>query len=230
MAKKLLAVVLSVLMLASVFSVSVSAAGEQSRFESKVENVLGILIGNGEGVEVEVGDDFLSALKKNGTSSARLAKTMSTYAVVAAEDVKDVEAVAQAIADGSAYKVVTLEDGKKTVYITVDIVANPELFDEEVFRAAVVKLIDKQNEVIPEGEEENFDLLDYNRFAGELYLHMFLYQVLAPVKDLEWLPMVTDAYERVVMADMDITETRVPGVLMTAIGYFLLEVLGKFGI
>ena len=62
MAKKLLAVILSVLMLASVFSVSVSAADEKSAFEAKVESALGILIGNGEKVDVQVDADLLSAL------------------------------------------------------------------------------------------------------------------------------------------------------------------------
>ena len=230
MAKKFLAIILSVLMLMSVFAVSASAAAEQSKFETKVEEALGLLIGNGEEVEVEAEAAFVNALKKNGTSSSRLVKSMSNYAVVAAEDVDEIDAVAQAIADGTAYNVVVLEDGRKTVYISVDIVANPELFDEEVFRAAVVKIVDKQNDVIPLDEVENFDLLDYNRFAGELYLHMFLYHVLEPFKDIEWLPTVQDAYARVARADMDITETRVPGILMTAIGYVLLELLGTLGI
>lgn len=230
MAKKLLAVVLSVLMLASVFSVSASAAAEQSKFETKVENALGLLIGNGEKVDVEVDDSLVKALKKNGTGYTSLVNSMSDYAVVAAADVDGVDAVAQAIADGTAYRVVVLGNGKKTVYISVDLVNNPEIFDEDVFRAAVVKIIDGQNEYIKDEDVENLDLLDYNRFAGELYLHMFLYQILEPFKDIEWMPMVADAYSRVARANMDITETRIPPVLMTLVGYIMLEFLGKLGL
>lgn len=230
MAKKFLAVFLSVLMLVSVFSVSASALGGSSRFEKRVENALGLLIGNGEEVDVEVDDSLVKALKKNGTGYTSLVKSMSDYAVVAAADVDEVDAVAQAIADGSAYKIVVLEDGKKTVYISVDLIANPEIFDEDVFRAAVVKLIDKQNEVIPEGEAENFELLDYNRFAGELYLHMFLYQVVEPFKDIEWMPMVADVYAMTKVADMNIDEARIPPIIMTVVGYIILEFLGKLGI
>lgn len=229
MAKKLLAVILSILMLVSVFSVSASAA-DKSVFEAKVESALGLLIGNGEGVDVEVGADFLSALKENGTGSRRLAKSMSNYAVVKASDVKDVDAVAEAIADGSAYNIKVLEDGKQTVYISVDLVAHPELFDEEVFRAAVVKLIDKQNEVIPEEEIDNFDLLDYNRFAGELYLHMLIYRFTAPVKDATWLPLVEELYNMSSVADMNIDESRIPPFFMEIIGFIIFELFGKLGI
>ena len=230
MAKKLLAVILSVLMLASAFSVSVSAADEKSAFEAKVESALGILIGNGEKVDVQVDADLLSALKANGTGSRRLAKSMSNYAVVAAEDVKDVDAVAQAIADGSAYKIVALENGKKTVYISVDLVANPEIFNEDVFRAAVVKLVDAQNEVISEEDAENLDLLDYNRFAGELYLHMIIYRVVAPVKDAQWLPLVADLYNMSSVADMNIDESRIPPFFIEIIGFIIFELFGKLGI
>lgn len=230
MAKKFLAILLSVLMLVSVFSVSASAIGESSRLEKRVEEVLSVFIGNGDDVKVEIGSDFLNALKKNGSGYGRVAKTMSTYAVVAAADVDDVDAVAQAIADGSAYKIVVLENGKKTVYISVDLTANPEIFEEDVFRAAVVKLIDKQNEVIPEGEAENFELLDYNRFAGELYLHMFLYQIVEPFKDIEWMPMVADVYAMTKVADINIDEARIPPFIMTVVGYIMLEFLGKLGL
>lgn len=230
MAKKLLAVILSVLMLVSVFAVSASAANGQSAFETKVENVLGTLIGNGDKVDVEVPADLLSALKENGTGSRRLASSMSNYAVVAAEDVKDVDAVAQAIADGSAYNIKVLEDGRQTVYISVDLVANPEIFNEDVFRAAVVKLIDKQNEVIPEDEIDNFELLDYNRFAGELYLHMLIYRFTSPVKDAEWLPFVADLYNMSSVADMNIDESRIPPFFMEIIGFIIFEFFGKLGI
>ena len=84
--------------------------------------------------------------------------------------------------------------------------------------------------VISEEDAENLDLLSYNRFAGELYLHMIIYRVVAPVKDAQWLPLVADLYNMSSVADMNIDESRIPPFFIEIIGFIIFELFGKLGI
>ena len=59
---------------------------------------------------------------------------------------------------------------------------------------------------------------------------MFLYQIVEPFKDIEWMPMVADVYAMTKVADINIDEARIPPVIMTAVGYIMLEFLGKLGL
>ncbi|MBQ8027847.1 MAG: hypothetical protein IJ262_00405 [Clostridia bacterium] len=232
--KKFLALVLTVVMLLSatvIPSSAVSLSGKlESKLETVVESLLGTLIGNGEKTDVDVDGAFIEALKEEMSYIGYnpLAKELSGYAVVQYGAVEDVEAVAESIAENTSYRAYVTDNGKTSVYIVIDLEENPELFDSEVFRAAVVKIVDKQGEVIEE-DAENLDLMDYNRFAGELYLHMLLFQVTAPFKDIDWIPLVSDIYNTASGAEMDVTESRFPSSLLVVIGFVVLEIFGRLG-
>ena len=92
----------------------------------------------------------------------------------------------------------------------------------DVFRAAVYKICDKQKEFV--ASEADFDLLTYTRFAGELYLHMRIYQIADPMADI--LGTVFDFLNKIVemtgIADMNIDESRFPGFLFDIIGAIML--------
>lgn len=231
--KKLLSVILAVIMLLSVTFIPASAASSsrlENRLEAVVEGLFGTLIGNGDKVKVDVDDELIAAIRSGmqNVGYGSLAKSLSGYAVVRYGDVKDVDAIAEAISEKTVYEMYVTKDGATSVYIAVDLRENPELFDSEVFRAAVVKIIDKQGKAL-DPTAENIELLDYNRFAGELYLHMLIYQFTAPFKDIEWLPLVGELYDMAVVSEMNIDESRLPSSLFVAIGVIVLELFDRFG-
>ena len=220
MFKKTLALLLSVMMLFTM-ALPASAASSEAKTQENIEAFFSELLGG----KVEIGDDFFKAITENlgaAPSKKAVAGAVSQYAVVAAEDVNSAEALAEAIADDSVYTIKTLENGKKTVYIAVNVAEHPELFDMEVFRAAVYKICDKQNEFVD--SPERFDLLTYKRFAGELYLHMRIYEIADPLSIV--LGAVFDFINKIVemtgVADMNIDENRFPGFMFDIIGELVL--------
>lgn len=223
MFKKTLALALALMMLFSM-ALPASAASSTAKTEENIEAFFSELLGG----KVEIGDDFFAAITENlgaAPSKKAVAGAVSQYALVAAEDVNSTEALAEAIANDSVYTIKTLENGKQTVYIAVNVAEHPELFEMDVFRAAVYKICDKQNameEVV--ANPENFDLLTYTRFAGELYLHMRIYQIADPMSMV--LGSVFDFINKIVemtgVADMNIDESRFPGFLFDIIGGILL--------
>ena len=220
MFKKTLALLLSVMMLFTM-ALPASAASSEAKTQENIEAFFSELLDG----KVEIGDDFFKAITENlgaAPSKKAVAGAVSQYAVVAAEDVNSAEALAEAIADDSVYTIKTLENGKKTVYIAVNVAEHPELFDMEVFRAAVYKICDKQNEFVD--SPESFDLLTYKRFAGELYLHMRIYEIADPLSIV--LGAVFDFINKIVemtgVADMNIDENRFPGFMFDIIGELVL--------
>ena len=220
MFKKTLALLLSVMMLFAM-ALPASAANSEAKTQENIEAFFSELLGG----KVEIGDDFFKAITENlgaAPSKKAVAGAVSQYAVVAAEDVNSAEALAEAIADDSVYTIKTLENGKKTVYIAVNVAEHPELFDMEVFRAAVYKICDKQNEFVD--SPESFDLLTYKRFAGELYLHMRIYEIADPLSIV--LGAIFDFINKIVemtgVADMNIDENRIPSVVFDIIGELVL--------
>lgn len=218
MFKKTISVVLALMMLFTMFALPSTAADATKNLEAYYSELLG--------TEAQVDDALIDAiLGEAGANPTKedLANAVSQYAVVAAEDVDSVDALAEAIANDSVYTIKTLENGKQTVYIAVDVANHPELFDMDVFRAAVYKICDKQNELVE--TPEDFDLLTYTRFAGELYVHMRIYQfadplsiVLGPIFDF-----INKIVEMTAIADMNIDEARFPGGIFDLIGQLLLR-------
>ena len=220
MFKKSIAILLALMMLFSM-ALPASAADSSAKTQENVEAFFSELLGG----EVEIGEEFYEAILSGldaAPSKNEVAGAVAQYAVVAAEDVDSVDALAQAIADDSVYTIKTLENGKQTIYIAVNVAEHPELFEMDVFRAAVYKICDKQKEFV--ASEADFDLLTYTRFAGELYLHMRIYQIADPMADI--LGTVFDFLNKIVemtgIADMNIDESRFPGFLFDIIGAIML--------
>ena len=232
MAKKILAVILTVVMLVSATAVPASAASVfdiASKFEKVVSEVLGDFIGADADADVFVDADFFNAIRKDSKvlTGSNVSKSLSNFAIVKAADVADVDEMAQAIADGAVYDIAVMENGKTTVYVAVDLTKYPELFDNAVFNAAVVKMVDKTTGMVT---GDNLDIMDYNRFAGELYIHMVAYQLTAPFKDLEWMSLAADIYEHASVANLNADESRLPSFIFVVIGYMVLEWLAKLPI
>lgn len=221
MFRKTLSVVLALMMIFATTAVPASAASSTAQTQKKVEAFFSELLGG----KVEIDEDFFSAILSEigfAPSKKAVASAVSQYAVVAAEDVDSVDALAEAIANDSVYTIKTLENGKQTIYIAVNVAEHPELFEMDVFRAAVYKICDKQNEFVT--SEDEFDLLSYTRFAGELYLHMRIYQVADPLSIVlgAVFDFINDIVEMTGVADMNIDESRFPGFLFDIIGSLVM--------
>ena len=220
MFKKISTLLLALVMLFSM-ALPASAADSSAKAQENVEAFFSELLGG----KVEIGEEFYEAILSGldaSPSKNEVANAVSQYAVVAAEDVDSVDALAQANADDSVYTIKTLENGKKTVYNAVNVAEHPELFEMDVFRAAVYKICDKQKEFVT--SEADFDLLTYTRFAGELYLHMRIYEIADPLSIV--LGAVLDFINKIVemtgVADMNIDENRFPGFMFDIIGELVL--------
>lgn len=220
MFKKSIAILLALMMLFSM-ALPASAADSSAKAQENIEKFFSELLGG----KVEIGEEFYEAIVNEmdaSPSKNEVANAVSQYAVVAAEDVDRVGSLSEAIANDSVYTIKTLKNGKQTIYIAVNVVEHPELFEMDIFRAAVYKICDKQKEFVT--SEADFDLLTYTRFAGELYLHMRIYQVAEPMADV--LGTVFDFLNKIVemtgIADMNIDENRFPGFMFDIIGELVL--------
>lgn len=139
-------------------------------------------------------------------------------------NIEDIPAVADDIIDKAEYSYVLLEDGKETVFIAVNIEEHPEILNRSLLMEATEKLYNEQKAFFPDMAEES--LMSYEHIAGELALHAILYAV-----SNEYLS-VTGATEGIIfnlwqkarIANLDITEARVPGELIQMVGTYIMGV------
>ncbi|MGN0468013.1 MAG: hypothetical protein ACI4GY_04755 [Acutalibacteraceae bacterium] len=226
MFKKAISILLSVVMIFS-FAVLPASAAESDEANEKITVAVNLALSalTAEDDEVIYSDEALTEkiIEENGAdvTVSELSKELSSLVLVKESELSSADK-AKAIADDSSYHVVTLSSGKKTVYIAVDLAAHPELFDIEVFHDAVIALVDKQNEYI-EGEE-NVSLLDYNRLAGELALHMIIYKAAEPFYGKIDSALINFLYENAVISEINIDEMRVPGPVFTFIGLLIMQI------
>lgn len=228
MMKKLTAILLALTLTLSCFALSASAAQGQTAAEEKIAQATAValeaVLGDGAKV-VDIDKNLTEAIiAQNGTDVTvkELADAVSNLVLVKESDLEQSDA-AKAIADDCSYKAVTLKDGKKTVYIVLDLSKHPELFDIDVFHDSVVAMGDRQSEYVTEGDE--FTLMDYNRIAGELALHMIVYKALKPFYNPNGLSVINKIYEDARICTIDVTEKRAPASLMTAIGFVFMRIL-----
>lgn len=221
--KKLSTLLLALVMLFSM-AIPATAAETKGNTQENIEKFFSELLGG----KVEIGEEFYEAIVNEmdaSPSKNEVANAVSQYAVVAAEDVDRVGSLSEAIANDSVYTIKTLKNGKQTIYIAVNVVEHPELFEMDIFRAAVYKICDKQNAIEEvAADPESFNLLTYKRFAGELYLHMRIYEIADPLSIV--LGAVFDFINKIVemtgVADMNIDENRFPGFMFDIIGELVL--------
>ena len=218
-----MAVLIAIALLSTMLVVPATAASSEARTEKTIEAFFTELLG----AKAEVDEKLLSEiLKKSGSSPTEqsVAKAVSRYAVVPVESASALDVIAETVATDSVYTIKTLENGKKTIYVAVDIVKHPELFEKDIFRKAVYEICDRQIEFVE--REAEFDLLGYTRFAGELYLHMVIYRVVDPFVDTlgSAIGIIMKVYNMAKVADMNIDEKRFPEVLMNLIGEIMMRI------
>lgn len=139
-------------------------------------------------------------------------------------NIEDIPATSEDIIAKAEYTYVLNEDGKETVFIAVNIEEHPELLNRALLMEAAQKLYDEQKALYPDMAEEN--MMSYEHIAGELALHAVLYAVsneyLAVTGATEGT--IFDLWQRARIADLNITEDRIPGEIILIAGTYIVGV------
>ena len=200
-----------------------------AQLEAAVEAVAGALVDADENAIVTVNAALLETVADEADTPEEIADFFSTLIFV---EKSEVEAVSQKIADSCKYRITTLENGKKTVYVAVDFRTCYQIFDARVFLNASKKIYDKCEELaIDNGMDVNpdaYDLMSYSHLAGELAMHMILADIsndMGGSKEGSWLNKI---YNMSVVADLNVDESRISPDLIVFFGNILTAILDLF--
>ena len=229
--KKLLSLTL-VLIMALSFAVPTWAADDtldSAELSSAVEAAAAALVAADDDATVKPNAALYAAAVAEADTPEEVADFFSGFVFV--EDSK-IEAISQRIADSSEYKVVVIENGKKTVYIAVDLIKNPEIFDARVFLNATEKMLNKAEEkAIADGMNDNpasYDLMSYNHLAGELAMHMILADMTNDLGATKGNGILKDLYDRAILSELNIDEDRIAPAIIEFFGNTVLFFFNTF--
>ncbi len=213
--KKLIAVLLSVLMLLPMAVLPSFAAEENiilsgETLDAAVDAAAAALAGVPEGATYRV----QSRVRQNAVAAKDLAKSFAGYIFV---NPNKVEGISDAIANDADYTVTVMENGKKTVYIAVDLREHPEIANLDVLRAAVKKLDAKQQQAA--AGESDVDLMSYQHIAGELALHVIVAAAMSAIGKDE----SDETLRSSMVANLNKDESRFPTQLIEFLGKFIMD-------
>ena len=232
MLKKSLSLILVILMAFS-FVVTASAADEEAALTEAealaiAEVGVAALVAE-EGDEVTLGKGLADVLTDNADTPEEISRVIGRFVFI--EESK-VEELSDAIIADSVYTVKVIADGKETVYVAVDTVKYPEIYDARVFLSVVDKLLVKCDEVAAaDGVDitsDNYNPMSYNHIAGELALHMMLADTTDMLGANSWNSTLKDIYDRAALVNLNVDEARFPQSLMEMLGWFVTFIFNIF--
>lgn len=162
---------------------------------------------------------------ESGMLIEELKAILQRYIFVKVDDVDAASMKAIESADIS-YELVTDTDG--TVYISVDIENNPDIFNFSVFRNVVDGLYAAQGEeLIKNNNGETDYAMSYEHIAGELALHAVVFAVTNEVINVTGTKneIIVKLYEKAAVAALNYDEARVPSEMISMIGVILVDLL-----
>lgn len=142
--------------------------------------------------------------------------------------IDDPDELAKIIAENSNFSYHTVENDGGTLFISVNISENPELFNYPVFRKTVEELCIKQDAELLTDKYGKVDyLMTYRHIAGELALHMFLF---AAVNDIIQITgsrnrTLVNLFLSAATADLNINESRLPTESLSILGILLIDMI-----
>lgn len=173
--------------------------------------------------------------EKTKFSVSELKAALERYIFV---KVDDVDSAALSVINSSDidYELVTDKDG--TVYISVDIKNNPEIFSFSVFRNVVEGLYAAQGEELLKNDSGETDYaMSYEHIAGELALHAIVFAVTDGVMSVTGTKneFIMKLYNKAAIAQLNYDEARLPSEIMSMLGvvlmdFFRFSVLRLFGV
>ena len=226
--KKLISIMLVLIMTLS-FTLPASAADDALTDAELLAAVEAAATAFVDGDNVEVSEELIAAVAEDAETPEDVANFFSKFVFV--ED-SEVEAVSQKIADSCKYTITTVNDGRKTIYVAVDLRKCKEIFDARVFLNATEKVFNKCNELaIADGMMEGdglYTLMSYNHLAGELALHMILADVTNDLGATKGNGILRDLYNKAVVSDLNIDEDRIAPAIIEFFGQTVVFFLNTF--
>lgn len=139
-------------------------------------------------------------------------------------NIEDIPAASEDILAKAEYTYVLIEDGRETVFIAVNIEEHPELLNRSLLMEAAEKLYNEQKVRFPDIADE--DMMSHEHIAGELALHAILYAVSNEYLTItgETEGRIFDLWQRARIADLNITEDRIPGEIILIAGTYIVGV------
>ncbi|MCQ2472042.1 MAG: hypothetical protein MJ147_08405 [Clostridia bacterium] len=228
--KKIISVLLVMAIMLSISILPASAVSKNSFVpDTKVASILKdyfrVFTGVSENAEITVDSALLNEISENRSVDS-LSESLSTYAFVKADDIED-ETVAKLIEETDT-TIIVQEDDTVELFIAVDLAKHPEIFKLPVFKKYVVNVIDNtaqyyaQHGYDPAETDKNLVFDSYERFAGELALHMVLYKLFSPIQKIFSIDFVNTIVNKSVYAEINPSENRAPAWFMKLIGNILL--------
>ena len=226
--KKLISIMLVLIMTLS-FTLPASAADDALTDAELLAAVEAAATAFVDGDNVEVSEELIAAVAEDAETPEDVANFFSKFVFV--ED-SEVEAVSQKIADSCKYTITTVNDGRKTIYVAVDLRKCKEIFDARVFLNATEKVFNKCNELaIADGMMEGdglYTLMSYNHLAGELALHMILADVTNDLGATKGNGILRDLYNKAVVSDLNVDEDRIAPAIIEFFGQSVVFFLNTF--
>lgn len=231
--KKIISLALVLIMTLSL-AVSASAVdGDAALTEEQIaqatNTAAAALVDADENATVKANENLVAAVAENAETPEEIADFFSKLLFV---EKCQVEAVSQKIADSCTYRVTTIENGKKTIYVAVDLRTCKEIFDGRVFLNATKKVLDKCTELaIADGMQanpDNYDLMSYDHLAGELALHMIITDLTNDMGANKGNVLLKKWFDMSVVADLNVDENRLMPALIAAFGGFVKTILSLF--
>jgi hypothetical protein len=226
--KKLISLALVLIMTLS-FVLPASAADDTLTDAQLVAAVEAAATAFVEGKKVEVSDALVAAVAEEADTPEEVANFFSKFVFV--KD-SEIEAVSQKIADSCKYTITTVDDGRKTIYVAVDLRKSKEIFDARVFLNATKKVFDKCKELaIADGMMEGdglYTLMSYNHLAGELALHMIIADLTNDLGASKGNGILKDLFNKSVVSDLNVDEDRLAPALIEFFGQTVVFFLNTF--
>lgn len=231
--KKIISLTLILIMAFSLI-IPVSAADTDTvlsdeQLEAAANSAAAALVAASEGATVKANDSLISAVVENAETPEEIADFFSKFVFV---EKSEVEAVSQRIADSCKYRVTAIENGKKTVYVAVDLRTCKEIFDARVFLNATKKIYDKCAEhAIANGLDINsdtVDLMSYDHLAGELALHMIITDFTNDMGANDHNLLLKKWFDMSVVADLNVDENRLAPALIELFGKMVKAIMSIF--
>lgn len=141
---------------------------------------------------------------------------------------EDVDAATMKILESSEFTYELVTDTQGTVYISVDIENNPEIFDLAVFRNVVDALYAAQGEELLKNNSGETDYaMSYEHIAGELALHAILYAITSEMIEVTGTKneVIVKLYNQAAIADLNYNESRISPEFISFIGVLVVNIL-----
>ena len=224
-----LVLIMTIGLLLPVSAADTNTVLSDAQIEAAANSAAAALVAADDDATVKANNSLIKAVAENADTPEEIADFFSKFIFV---EKSEVEAVSKKIADSCTYRVTTIEGGKKTVYVAVDLRTCKEIFDARVFLNATKKIFDKCEELaIIDGKDVNPDsykLMSYDHLAGELALHMIIADITNDLGANKGNSFLKKFFDMSVVSDLNVDEDRLAPAIIATFGNFVRLILTLF--